>query len=124
MVPTGCDHALGANGTSKPRAMSAIADRTRKCAGMTWFLKGMASHFRGQIERDDGKRNQNNQPQDIGDDERQHTVEDGRYLHVLHDALDHEDVHADRRMDEAELDRHDDDDAEPDGIESELFDDG
>src|SRR5262249_1853199 len=64
------------------------------------------------------------QPQNIGDDERQHTVEDRRNLHVLHHALDHEDIHADRRMDEAELDGHDDDDPEPDRIESELFDDG
>src|SRR5262249_24097277 len=82
------------------------------------------SHFRGQLERDDGKRNQDDQAQDIGDDERQHAVEDGRNLHVLHHAFYHEDVHADRRVNEAELDRHHDDHPEPDRVESELFDDG
>src|SRR6185369_16955535 len=40
--------------------------------------------------------------------------------HVLHHALDHEHIHADRRMDQAELDRHHDDDAEPNRIEAEM----
>ena len=45
------------------------------------------------------------------------TAENRRKRHLLHDALDYEHVHADRRVDQAELDRHDDDDAEPDRIE-------
>ena len=71
----------------------------------------------------DRKRDQDDQPQDVGDDERHHAIEDGRYLRVLDHAFYHEDVHADRRVDEPELDRHHDDDAEPDRVEAELLDD-
>ena len=46
-------------------------------------------------------------------------LEDGGEAHVLDRGLDDEDVHADRRMDQAEFDRHDDDDPEPDRIEAE-----
>ena len=44
-------------------------------------------------------------------------------LDVLHHALDDEHVHADGRMDQPELHRHDDDDAEPDRVEAQMHDD-
>src|SRR5512144_2764201 len=77
-------------------------------------LQMCGSHFRGQVECNDRKSDENDEAEDIGDDERQYAVEDGRNLHVLDYAFYYEDVHADRRMDEAELDRHDNDDPEPD----------
>jgi hypothetical protein len=49
-------------------------------------------------------------------------LKDRRETHVLDHALDHEHVHADRRMDQPEFDRHHDDDAEPDRIEAERRD--
>src|SRR5204862_292776 len=66
---------------------------------------------------------QDDESQDIRDDEWHHAIEDGRYLGVIDHALDDKDIHADRRMNETELDRHYDDDSEPDGIEAKLRDD-
>src|SRR5579875_689213 len=80
-------------------------------------------HLRGQPKGDHGEGDENDQPDEIGQDERHHALENGRETHVLHDALDHEDVHAHRWMDEAQFDRHDDDDAEPDRVEAEVGDD-
>src|SRR6185436_18576356 len=56
----------------------------------------------------------------IGDDERNHAAKDGGERHVLDHAFYDKDVHADRRMDQAEFDRHHDDDAEPDRIKTEM----
>ncbi len=47
----------------------------------------IGSSFGGQIERDDGKRNQDDQAKDVGDDERQHAVEGGRNLRIFHHAF-------------------------------------
>src|SRR6185312_6970505 len=80
-------------------------------------------HMRGQPEGDDGKGDQDDEPDDIGDDERHHALENRDKTHVLDHALDDENIHADRRMDEPELHRHDDDDAEPDRVEAEMRDD-
>ena len=42
----------------------------------------------------------------------------------MHHALDDEHIHAHRRVNQAQLDGHDDDDAEPNRIKAELHDDG
>src|SRR6185503_7080897 len=120
-------HLLGVGGEARTRS-----EKSDRGQGGNQHMSGhgglllltSASHFRRQVERDDRKGNQNDEAKDIGDDERQYAVEDGRNLHILDHAFYHEDVHADRRMDEAEFDRHHDDDAEPDRIESKLFDHG
>src|SRR5450755_2106036 len=78
-----------------------------------------SAHVLRQPERDDRKGDEDDQADDVGAHERQHAFEDGGEAHVLDDALDDEYVHSDRRVDEAELDRNDDDDAEPDRIEAE-----
>ena len=85
-------------------------------------VRPLVSHVRGQVEREYRERDQNDQPDEIGDDERQHAEKYRREAHVLHHALDDEYVHADRRMDEPELHRHHDDDPEPDRVEAELHD--
>jgi hypothetical protein len=72
--------------------------------------------MRRQPERHNWKRDQDHQPDEVGEDERQHAAEDGREGHLLRDTFDDEHVHADRRTDQAKLDRHDDDDAEPDRL--------
>jgi hypothetical protein len=72
--------------------------------------------MRRQPERENRKRDQDHQPDQIGDDKRQHAAEDRRETDLLHHAFDHEHVHADRRMDQPKLNGHDDDDAEPDRI--------
>src|SRR4029079_11063278 len=82
-----------------------------------------SSHLRRQPQGDDGKGDQDDQPQNIRDDERQHAIKNGRDLHVLDHAFYDEDVHADGRVDQPELHRHDDDDAEPDRVEAQLLDD-
>src|SRR6185437_13808275 len=89
------------------------------------FLSGpaVASQMAGQPESYDGEDDEDDQTQDVGHDERQYALENRRKRDVVHHALDDEHVHADRRMDQAELDRHDDDDAEPHRIEAELGDD-
>src|SRR5450432_2617546 len=48
-----------------------------------------SAHVLRQPERDHGERDQDDQPHDVGGDERQHALEDGREAHVLDDALDH-----------------------------------
>src|SRR5690349_13517508 len=85
-----------------------------------WIVPAMPArplHPARQERRQRGKPDQDDQPQEVGRDEGDDAEEDGGEADVLDDALDDEDVHADRRVDEAELDRHDDDDAEPDRIE-------
>src|SRR5439155_9638660 len=54
--------------------------------------------------------------------ERQHAVEDGAGGHLWQQRVEHEEVHADRRADEADLDHHHDQDAEPDGIDPQVHD--
>src|SRR3954453_7903658 len=120
-------HLLGVGG--EPRTRSEQSDRgqsgNQHISGHDGLLLlTSASHLRRQVERDDRKGNQNDEAEDIGDDEREYAVEDGRNLHILDHAFYHEDVHADWRMDEAELHRHHDDDTEPDWIEPKLFDHG
>src|SRR5882724_8851197 len=79
--------------------------------------------MRGQPQRDDRKGDQDHQPDQVGGDERQYALENGGERYVLHDALDDEHVHADRRMDQPEFDGHHDDDAEPDRVEAKRGDD-
>src|SRR5882672_12478760 len=81
-------------------------------------------HARWEPKRDDREGDEDHQPDEVGDDERQHAGEDGGEVDLRDHALDDEYHHPDRRMDEPELDRHHDDDAEPDRIEAELLDDG
>src|SRR5690606_16464380 len=83
----------------------------------------VALHMGGQPQSDDRENNQQDQPQDVGQDEGHHPVENGRYLYVLNHALDDENIHPDRRMDQPEFHGHHDDDAEPDRIETKLLDD-
>src|ERR1043165_1910940 len=83
--------------------------------------EGWCSHPRRQEQRDDREYDQNYEPQDVSEDERHHAIEDGGDPGIIDHALDDEDVHADRRVDQAELDRHHDDDAEPDRVEAELL---
>src|SRR5882757_4882498 len=83
---------------------------------------GFPLHMRGEPERQNREGDQDRQPDQVGDNERHYAVKDGRYLDVVDHALDDEDVHADRRMNEAEFHRHDNDHAEPDRIEAERFD--
>src|SRR5271169_3230993 len=78
--------------------------------------------MRGQPEGNDWEGNQDHQPDQVGDDERDHAFENGGKTDVLHHALDHKHVHADRRVDQPEFHRHDDDHAEPDRIEAEMGD--
>src|SRR4051812_47960622 len=80
--------------------------------------------MRGQPERDNRQGDEDHQPDQVGHDEGNHAPENGGETHVFNDAFDDEHIHADRRMDQAELDRHDDDDAEPDRVEAELGDHG
>ena len=70
-----------------------------------------------------GKRDENRQSDDIGDDERDDAIEDRGEVHVLHHGLDDEHVHPDRRMDQPKFHRHHDDHAEPHGIEAQRGDD-
>src|SRR5947209_3316892 len=84
----------------------------------------MRHHARRQPGGEQREGDQDHQPHQVGRHEGDHAAEDGREGDVLHHALDDKDVHADRWMDQAELDRHDDDDAEPDRIEAEMHDDG
>src|ERR1700761_5152861 len=77
-------------------------------------------HVRWQPERQRWKRNQDDQTNQVGEDERQPASENRREADGLYHPLDHEHVHADRRMNEPKFDRHDDDDAEPDRIEAQL----
>src|SRR5689334_22599916 len=81
-------------------------------------------HTRRQPGGEQRERDQDHQADQVGRHKGNHAAEDGGERDVLHHALDDKDVHADRRMDEAELDRHHDDDAEPDRIEAEMHDDG
>src|SRR5665213_2173822 len=76
--------------------------------------------MRGQPQRYDREGDQDHQPDQVGEDEGDYALENRGETHVLHHALDDKDVHADRRMDEAEFDAHDDDDAKPDRIEAEM----
>src|SRR5919107_6178657 len=50
---------------------------------------------------------QDGKPDQIRNDEGDNTIENGRDVYVLHDALDDEDIHSDRWMDQSEFDRHD-----------------
>src|SRR5437762_9061912 len=84
----------------------------------------LSGHTLRQPQRQDRKCDQDHQPDQVRRHERDHAQEDGRERHVLHHALDHEHIHADRRMNQAKLDRHHDDHAEPDRIEAEMGDDG
>src|SRR5215469_5679341 len=79
-------------------------------------------HSGGQIGGKDWETDEQDETHQVGEDERYDPIEDRRDLDVLDHTLDHEHVHTDRRMNEAELDRHYDDDAKPDRIEPELFD--
>src|SRR5665647_251282 len=86
-------------------------------------LRGKADlvhHALRQPGRQQRKRDQYHQPHQVGRHERDHALEDGGKGHVLDHALDDEDVHTDRRMDQAEFHRHHDDDAEPDRVEAEM----
>src|SRR3954466_1222643 len=84
----------------------------------------MRHHPRRQPCRQQREGDQDHQAHEVCRHERDHALEDGGEGDVLHHALDDEDVHAHRRMDQAELDRHDDDDAEPDRVETEMHDHG
>src|SRR5713226_7075958 len=79
-------------------------------------------HALWQPGRQQRKQDQDHQPDEVGRHERDHAPENRGKRHVLDDALDHEDVHPDRWMDQAEFHRHHDDDAEPDRIEAEMGD--
>src|SRR4051812_8546539 len=81
------------------------------------YYRPSGLHMRGQPGGQDREADEDHEPDQVGDDERNNTAENGRESDVLHHALDDEDDHADRRVNEAKLDRHDDDDAEPDRIE-------
>ena len=72
--------------------------------------------MRGQIERDNRKRDQDHEADQVGDNKWQNANKNSRKCHVLDYAFYDKNVHSNRRMDEAELDRHHDDDAEPDRI--------
>src|SRR5665647_2473432 len=86
--------------------LHAVRARAEKC------LKRPSAHPARQIEGDDRKADQDREADEVGNHERNYAQEYGRETHVLHHALDDKDVHADRRMDQPEFDRHDDDDAE------------
>src|SRR5262249_46524897 len=76
--------------------------------------------MRGQPQSEDREGDQDHQPNQVGNDEGDHALEDGGKTHVFYHAFDDKDVHAHRRMDQPEFDGHDDDDAEPDRVEAEM----
>src|SRR4051794_28291150 len=65
-------------------------------------------HALRQPGRQQRKRNQNDQPDEVRRHERNHAAEDRGERYVLYDTLDDKYVHADRRMDQAKLHRHHD----------------
>src|ERR1035441_4356147 len=106
---------------SSPPAHAAASVERRETprAGVAGLARApVSAHALRQPERDDRKGDEDDEAHDVGRHERQDALEDRREADVLDDALDDEDVHAHGRVDEAELDRHDDDDAEPDRIEA------
>src|SRR5262249_2843126 len=80
------------------------------------------SHARREPQRDDRKGYQNDQPNEVGHDERQDAGEDRREVYVLDHAFYDEHDHSHGRMDQPQLHRHHDDDAEPDRVETEFLD--
>src|SRR5579883_3408114 len=106
-------------------ARAAGANATRAAASssrsMTASLVWNRLHVRRQIEGYGREGYEDREPAEIGNDERNHTLEDGREIDVLHHALDDEHDHADRRMDEPELHRHNHNNAEPDRVKAELL---
>src|SRR4029078_1925135 len=94
-----------------------LRDSDRKADG-SWLLSGL-SHLTWQIESNRREDDQDDQSQNVGQYKRHDAEKDRRDFHILDHSLDHEDVHADRRVDQAMLHRHDDDHAEPDRIEAE-----
>src|SRR5262245_26640242 len=87
------------------------------------YIARISLHLRGQPQRQDRKGDEDNQPDKIGQDERNDAPEYRRKGDVLDDAFYHEHVHPDRRMDQTELDGHHDDNAEPDRVEAQMRDD-
>src|SRR5271170_3291019 len=77
-------------------------------------------HALRQPGREQRERDQDDETHQIGRDERDHALEDGGKRNIFHHALDDEDVHADRRMNQPQFHRHHDDDAEPDRIKSQM----
>src|SRR4249920_3598297 len=88
------------------------------------YIARLPLHAGGQPQSKDRECDQNHQANQVGNDKRNHALEDGRETHVFHHAFYHEHVHSDRRVDEAELDGHDDDHAEPNRIKAEVRDHG
>src|SRR3569832_1308758 len=88
-----------------------------------FFYSASRLHARGQPQRDDREGDQDDQPDQVGDDEGQYALEDGGEFDVLLHALDDEDDHSDRGVDQPELNRHDDDDSEPERNETKKGDD-
>src|SRR5215467_3109892 len=70
------------------------------------YIARISLHLRGQPQRQDRKGDEDNQPDKIGQDERNDAPEYRRKGDVLDDAFYHEHVHPDRRMDQTELDGH------------------
>src|SRR6201982_1162640 len=85
--------------------------------------RSASHHLLRQPGSQQRKYDQNDQSNEVGYDKRDHALEDGGEGYVLHHALDDKDVHTDRRMNEAEFHRHDNNDAEPDRVKSQLRDD-
>src|SRR5690606_20285373 len=81
-------------------------------------------HTVGYDQDDPGHEDQQQQAHDVGDHERRHPADDGAQRHVRHHVLDHEDVQAQRRGDQADLGGHHHDDAEPHQIEAQRGHDG
>ena len=81
-----------------------------------------SSHGIGERERQPRQRDEQGQPEDVGDPERRDPPKDGSRRHVGNDAPQHEHVEPHRRGDEADLGHHHDDDAEPHRVVPEAHD--
>src|SRR6187401_610711 len=88
------------------------------------YIARLHLHAGGQPQSKDREYDQNHQPNQVGNDKRDDALEDGRKTHIFDHAFYHEHIHPNRRVDQAKLDRHYDDHAEPDRIKAEVRDDG
>jgi hypothetical protein len=80
--------------------------------------------MRGEPKGDNWKGNQDYQPDKVGHNEWNDPPENCRETHVFNDAFDHEHIHTNRGMNEAEFDRHHNDHSEPNRVKAEMGDHG
>src|SRR5262245_49169874 len=118
--------------TPWPMSPAVVTSAMRAVMVKTYFVSSvgaipsplMRHHARRQPGGEQRKGDQDHEAQEVREHEGDDAAEDGGEGDVLYHALDDKDVHADGRMNQAELDRHHDDDPEPDRVEAEMHDDG